>query len=467
MSLLIFFTIIFFFIYWGFKSSAKVQDDSSYLLANRKTSLLALVATLVMTEFNTSTLLAFAGFGYTTGIWGLCLPLVFLVGLGFYTLTVAKKWKRFNAISVAELFSLRYGNGFGKFVSLLLIISMIGFSATYVKSLMFLFQPFVPELNSYILSAGLVILVLLITLRGGLVSIIQTDLISFFATMILLPMIFYFSYSGSEKGFMGLVDTFPTSSSENLPIRFIASLILITMFTYISAPWYGQKIFAALDEKTAFKAVGISSILVFLFYSLPLLGVAFLRVNGVIGILPETAIPTIIKSYFPEWLVGFGFAILFLIGATTLSGVWSALVTMIVGDFVLSKKAKIGKDYQGSIQLTVIFAVLSWLLANLFVDSILDKMILANIPIAAISFALLAGFYCKRATTGGAILSTIAGIIWGGGCYIHLGESGGYTWFWAIYGIPLIFVSGIVGSYLFPKSKAEEVLFTEFQERMK
>ena len=58
-----------------------------------------------MTEFNTSTLLAFSAAGYTAGPMALALPLVFLVGLAFYTLTVAREWKRFNRLSVAELFA--------------------------------------------------------------------------------------------------------------------------------------------------------------------------------------------------------------------------------------------------------------------------------------------------------------------------------------------------------------------------
>jgi Na+/proline symporter len=73
-------------------------------------------------------------------------------------------------------------------------------------------------------------------------------------------------------------------------------------------------------------------------------------------------------------------------------------------------------------------------------------MILVNIPIAALSFALLAGFYWKRVSRAGAWASVLVGIAWAVGCYAYFGEQGGYTWYWALYGIPLIFLTGAVVS---------------------
>jgi Na+/proline symporter len=78
------------------------------------------------------------------------------------------------------------------------------------------------------------------------------------------------------------------------------------------------------------------------------------------------------------------------------------------------------------------------------VDRILDRLILANIPIAALSFALLAGFHWPRANTMAAWASMAVGVVWGVGCFVVVGEAGGYTWPWAMYGIPLIFLTGAV-----------------------
>ncbi|NGX37878.1 MAG: hypothetical protein K1000chlam2_01044 [Chlamydiae bacterium] len=95
----------------------RVKKTASYWVADRKTSLFALTATLVMTEFNTATLIAFSSMGYLAGKRALFLPLVFLIGLLFYAVTVAKKWKAFNGLSVASFFSKRYGRDIGCWIN--------------------------------------------------------------------------------------------------------------------------------------------------------------------------------------------------------------------------------------------------------------------------------------------------------------------------------------------------------------
>jgi Na+/proline symporter len=91
----------------------------------------------------------------------------------------------------------------------------------------------------------------------------------------------------------------------------------------------------------------------------------------------------------------------------------------------------------------VVFAILSCLGGVFLVDDILNRLILANIPVAGLAFALLAGFHWRGATAAGAWASVIAGIAWGTGSFLLIGEAGGYTWTWAIYGVPLIFATGI------------------------
>ena len=91
------------------------------------------------------------------------------------------------------------------------------------------------------------------------------------------------------------------------------------------------------------------------------------------------------------------------------------------------------------------------------VDDILNRLILANIPVAGLAFALLAGFHWPRATTAGAWASMIVGIAWGVGSFVVIGEAGGYTWTWAIYGIPLIFATGAIVSLLTPSPAPRQV----------
>ena len=74
---------------------------------------------------------------------------------------------------------------------------------------------------------------------------------------------------------------------------------------------------------------------------------------------------------------------------------------------------------------------------------------------AALAFALLAEFHWPRAATAGAwasvVVGVVLGVVLGVGCFFVVGEAGGYTWAWAMYGIPLIFATGIAVSLLTPR----------------
>ena len=384
----------------GLRKSQKVQTEESYLLANRKTSFFALTATLVMTELNTATLLSFSSMGYLVGLRALWLPVIFLVGLLFYAASVAKKWKEYNGVSVAGFFSERFGRGIGVVTSLSLFVAMLGFSATYVKSLCLLFVPLFPSLNMWILSSIFTALVLVMMARGGLVAIIRTDVVSFFAVIVFFPMLFYFTnQSGGQMPVISALD------AAILPPRFILSLIILTMFTYILAPWYGQKIFAARCQKTAVASVALAAVLVFFLYGLAVCTAAWVKGKGIVLESAELALPVALGQMVPRGFRGLGYGVLFAVSATTLSGVWSAMCTLLVGDFF----RKGAKSYHRSMTLMVVCGIGSLFMANILVDRVFDKLILANIPVAALSFALLGGFYWPRVSQVGVYVSMVVG----------------------------------------------------------
>ncbi len=420
----------------GLCRTSKVTKQSQYLLAERKTGLIALVATLVMTELNTSTLISFSAFGYLAGLSALQLPLIFLFGLLFYALTVAKKWKEYDGVSVAGYFSKRYGNDVGLMTALILSTAMLCFTATYIKSLTLIYTPLFPSTPPALLSAILISLVLLMVLKGGLVSIIRTDLMSFFSVTLIAPFLIYFAYQSPSDA--------TATPQINISFDFVFSLILLTMFSYILAPWHGQKIISAKTTKIAFFGTLIAALCVCFFYGVAIAITISLQQTGAILQNPDMALPHLL-SKAPDGFKGLGYGILFSITATTLSGVWSALVTLIINYLPDQKESK-----NTSLLLTLAFALLSYLLANTLIGKIFNSMILANIPIVALSFALLAGFYWPKASKAGAYTSFAVGTFGGIACYLYFGEQGGYTWYWACVIIPLIFLSGAATSLLYP-----------------
>ena len=441
------FTVIIFFVgYFIYRSQAQTYSAETYFVSDKKTPLFALVATLVMTELNTSTLVGFASLGYQFGHSAVSLALVFLIGLLFYAITVAKKWKAFDGISVTTYFEKRYNQFIGYVSAIVLLTAMLGFSANYIKSLTLIFSPLFPGFNEWVLSGVFCIIMLILTIRGGLKSIIQIDIISFLITLVIFPLLYFasaFTYQLPNKHTLveNTVNTFPTTS--------LIALIVITMFTYILAPWYGQKIFSANSQKTAFKAVAIAAVIISGFYALAILSASFLLNDPSIHIQPQEAIPYLIHMHFPTVLQGIAYAMLFFIASTTLVGLWNTIASV----FIAHHQTKIKKtSLKTSIATTVTIAIISYILANVFINEVFQKMVLMNIPISALAFSLLGGFYWKRVSSLVSFWSIVIGIVGGVFCYFYVGEPK-YMWYWAVIVIPASFVSGIILTMIYPKYK--------------
>lgn len=76
------------------------------------------------------------------------------------------------------------------------------------------------------------------------------------------------------------------------------------------------------------------------------------------------------------------------------------------------------KTNKNNIITVVVIVILSYMVTNTFIDHVLDKMLLFNIPIAALAFNLLYGFYGSKPNLLGAILSTIVGVVSALCCYL-------------------------------------------------
>ncbi|MBK2027930.1 sodium:solute symporter [Allofrancisella guangzhouensis] len=412
------------------------SETTDYFTAGKTVGFFALTATLVMTELNTSTLIGFSSLGYLYGFSAASLGLVFLLGLFFYAITVAKKWKNFDAISVTEFFQYRYNKSFGIFAAFCLWVAMLGFGANFIHSITVCLEIIFPTYPKALVTFVACNIMFVATISSGLRSIIQIDKISFVLCIILFVFLGIHFYSSHQPS------TITNNLQHKLPLSFALSLAILTCFTYILSPWYGQKVFSAKTPKIAFYSMLTTAILVSLFYLIAILTTANftqqLNLNN-----SDLALAHIIATELPLSIeIGF-YVILFLIATTTIAALWNTMASVI---FVHSSYNKA----TNSNRLIVLgIAILSYFIAVFSINQILDKMLLFNIPIAALSFSLLYGFYGKKRNLIGAILSTTVGTVVATILYLFLDQES-FVFYWAFLCVPLIFIVGFLCSFIKP-----------------
>lgn len=421
------------------------NTDEQYLFAGRSITYFALIATLVMTEFNPTTLVSYSASGYSAGMRAILLPFALFICLVVYAMLVARKWKKYNGISVAHFLGDRFGKPVEVISTISLLFAMLLFSATYVKSLTLILSPLFFKTSSWIISFSLVALMIAISIFKGLQAIIRLDIFSFIVVCLFFPLMVFYCYDIPIKPVISqLTWSLPFQS---LPTDFIISMIVLAILSYVSAPWYAQKIFSAKNQKIAYLSVLIAALFLFALYSLGVYATHLLRLKGIILSDSQAALPFIIHNVLPKWLRIITYVVVFLISATTIASAWNTMASI-----VAKKQSNVNTSNPAkkSLVCILLFAILSWFLSNSVVKNVFSVMWFANIPPVSLCFAVLAGFFWKKTSSFGAFLSILSGIISGYICYYLYGDQGDYMWRWLLEGIPIIFGTGILGSYLVP-----------------
>ncbi|MCD6220826.1 sodium:solute symporter family protein [bacterium] len=411
---------------FGMFKAKEVKNIEDYLVAGRRATILPLIGTLVMTEFNTATLMGWAKIGYSAGLFGSMVPIVFIVGYGFYTLFGAKNWKKVNYISVAEMFEERYGKDVRMVISIINIFLLLILCSAYLKAISLIFNiTFGLSVNATIVIICLVVLAF--TLAGGLISVIWTDLSSFFLTIITIPILFFIAMN-KAGGMEGLRTVYQENylgwkiiANWNDPVlstKFIISYSILLTMLYFTAPWYAQRMFAAKDEKTAYLSMAWTTFLTFLLYFLIMVVCAFSKVGWPHLKHEEMSLglANVISFWLPVGLRGLVLAMIFAVCQTTLSSIWNTNVSMITQDIyvgVFKKDATEKEKMVFSKIITLILALFTILGSIYLMKYILAMLFIADV-LLTVSFAPAIGaFYFPWVNRKGAIASIVSTLIVG------------------------------------------------------
>lgn len=410
----------------AFLSFKRINTYSDYNLAGRKTGLFPLVCTLGAAEFNTATLIGGASVAYlygTVGIW--YTSIIFIPVFGIYALTVAKRYNRLRISTIAEFFDKRFQGKHSELLRGIATFVTLSFTwiapATYLAGLSVIGNVLL-GIHPLWIVIGLTLICLFVSLAGGLLTAIWTDVLSYIMILIGMPILFFIGWKAAG-GFAALPSVFepqylsfePIWDLENYGFAAVLTWCLQNILLYVAAPWYGQRIFSAKNEKVAYQGMIINTILIVLLYGFVALATMFARVLMPNLESSEVALPTLILQYAPPLLQGFLMVTLLLVGISTMIAIWNSAVSIVINDLFKRYIAKNKSEKYYIVASRICFLILgvsTIVFALTFVGSILMALTYISVFTALLAFPILAGFYWKRFNTPAALWALMVGVIY-------------------------------------------------------
>ncbi|WP_438296675.1 sodium:solute symporter family protein [Sporosarcina sp. FA15] len=404
----------------------KMKSYQDYNLAGRNTGLFALTATLVAAEFNTATLIGGASVAFlfgTVGLW--YTSLIFIVVFLVYAFTVSKKYRRLNISTIPQYFDKRFKNEKGseviRFLSAIITLFYTWLApASYLAGLTVIGSVLL-GVNPIIFSVVLVVICLLLSVTGGLMTAIGIDVVAFILILIGIPAILFIGYNAAG-GFGNLSQVFEPKLLSLAPVwdtdvNFATAMTwgLQITFLYIAAPWYGQRIFSAKSESVAYKAMLLNTFFIVALYGIVVLATMLSKVVFPNLAYPEQALPHLINEYANPFLQGFLLVTLLMVGISTMVAVWNSAVSIIVNDIVSRYWAKNkGDRYMIRISRLFLFllAISTLALGIMFIGNIQHSLLFLSTFTGMVAIPILMSLYWKKYNSVGAISSMTVGLIY-------------------------------------------------------
>ena len=397
----------------GWRSSKKVKNINDFTLAGSGLGKIQAGFSMAATEFGGSSLIGAMALCYSIGVAGAwwdwsAVPALIILGLFF-----AEKIKLPNLVTITDFFEKRYNYPtklMASFMHILAIATQI--SAQFMVGAVALNGIFgVPKTVGILIS---VVFALVYTMSGGLLSVVNTDVVQFImiigSILIALPISIY--HAGGFEGLAaGLEQVF--LSFGNIDYKTVISWCLFCFFTYATSQHYIQRVFASKDKSTAkfaFVFTGVMYIIYGLIISL--IGVCIVVLIPNLSD-PNTGYTMLIKNFMPSGIAGLILGGIFAASMSTADSMILAASTLFVNDIYtpLIAKNKEAKNSLVTIRIVTLIVCVVSVIISMFMDNIVDIMYLGGLFYStSVFFPLIIGMKWRRATAPAAIISIIASV---------------------------------------------------------
>lgn len=413
----------------GLYAARRVHNTADYAVAGRSLPLAVVIATTFATWFGSETVLGVPAKFVQNGLgsvvedpFGASMCLVF-VGLFF-----AYKLYQRNLITIGDYYRQRFGRGVEVFCSLVIMVSYLGWVAAQITALGLVFNLITQGTVS--IAQGMVIgtlIVLVYTLYGGMWSVAMTDFIQMIVIALGLIVIAWYAAGlagGADKVLdyavkNGKLQFFPTGGFKEW--LFFSAAAMTMMLGSIPQQDVFARVMSSKDAKTAVRGPVIGGILYFLFALIPMfvvMAAVIIMPEATTTLLkddPQKVLPTLVMQKMPLLLQIVFFGALLSAIMSTASATLLAPSTTFVENIL--RNIKPGMSDAATLKAmrisVVVFtaAVLTYAI-NMQGTPIYDLVSGAyQITLVGAFVPLVFGLYWYRATTQGAVLSIVLGIV--------------------------------------------------------
>ena len=418
----------------GLVAARRVKTAKDYLVAGRGLPLYMNTATVFATWFGAETVLSVSATFAKDGLGGIAGdPFGASACLVLAAIFFARVFYRMDLMTIGDFYKKRYGKGVEVMTSLAIAASYLGWTSAQMTALGLVIHVLsggLLDLNTAIILGAAVVLVY--TIFGGMWSVAFTDLFQTVIILIGLTLV-AFLVGGQAGGFDkvltqavadGKFNFFP-ASSDTKAWWAMAGAFFTFAFGSIPQQDVFQRMTSAKDENTAVRGTLIGAAIYFVFAFVPI----FIAYSAIVA-NPEVAklfggedareiqkiLPDLVLNKMPLWAQVMFFGALLSAILSTASGALLAptatFTTNVLKPFVPHMS---DRTFLLVLRLTLVTFTLAALVFALNSRSTMYEMVqnAYKVTLVMAFVPLVAGVYWKKATTQGALLSSLMGaFVW-------------------------------------------------------
>jgi SSS family solute:Na+ symporter len=416
----IFLTLATIYLIVGIRSTTKIKTAVDYFVGGRTLGWLQISANLIATQLGGGLILGSSAAAYNDGFGGLLYAGG--IALGFFVLSagVAGKLQEMSALTVAEIFEVKYGSiKLRQFASVLSIGTSFGILCAQVVCVKALvaslgFPPWVAVLF-WLLTTSYTIL-------GGIKAITINDIIQLGVIFVTFFWTFFTFSTKNHLGFSDLLASYKAQTSESISLSKWLSIVLVPALFSLIEQDLAQRFFSAKSRKVATVSALVAGVVILLFGAIPV----YFGMAAKVTHLPlaEGANPlvAILKENTSTVVFSFVVCSIFAAVISTADALINGIGANITQDFSggnLSKSMNLKRS-----KLTSLWVGLGALFASYLIpQNVIDIMIASyELSICGLLVPLLYAYFQPRPKKNSAILSATLGSL----SFLILSVSGGF-----------------------------------------